>query len=568
MNKNSIVIWGAGRIGRGFVGDLFAESNYHLVFVDSSEALVGQLVRQGAYHVVRAKNESAVERIKIDDYDAYHFGQTEQIEEAVRNTGLIAMAVYPHNFEEAAADLQKLILARRAARPDAPVNIILCTNLVHAGPKFTAYLYQGLSPEETAYFSEKVGVVESLVIRIAPDAPQDEVEKDPLVVWTNGYGELPVDAAAFRGEIPEVNAFRLVSDMRAEEMRKIYTYNMCHAVLSYYGHQLGYHLLVECLADPWLRKEAEGALAEVSAALQCEYGFTKAQMDAWIQSVLEHTNNPTVGDTVIRSAADPLRKLRREDRLVGPALLCLKNSVEPHHLVRAIGMAFHYTEDGDAASKKLAELVAQNGLETAVYEVCGLVKGSGEDYLVSQIRKAYDETPMEIEWHQKALEAYRLGFEYEKKYHGCGQSAIAAVTEALDMFDPEVFNAATGLCGGVGLLNDGTCSAFTAGVMAIGLVFPRRRENFNGDRENKYTNFDLVQQLHGKFMEEYGTITCGQIHQKKYGRPYDLSSKEEREAFEEVGGHGNAGCTTVVGKAAQFTVELLAAKMIELERGN
>ncbi len=411
-------------------------------------------------------------------------------------------------------------------------------------------------------------MVESLVIRIAPDPPEEEIEKDPLVVWTNGYSILPVEAAGFKGDIPEVKAFRLVSDMRAEEMRKIYTYNMCHAVLSYYGHLLGYELLVECLADPWVRDEALGALDEVSAALQGEYGFTAEQMDSWIQNVLEQTNNSTVGDTVVRSAADPLRKLRREDRLIGPALLCLKNGIHPEHLIRAIGIAFHYDQEEDSASKKLADLIRQKGLEAAIYEVCGLLKGGDEEKFVEEIRKAYDETPMELEWHQKALKAYQLGFEYEKKYHGCGQSVVAAVTEALDISDPGVFNAATGLCGGIGLLNDSTCSAFTGGVMVIGMVFPRRRENFGGDRENKYTNFDLVQQLHGKYIDEFGTITCGLVHQKKYGRPYDLSSKEERELFEAAGAHGDEGCTVVVAKVAQWTVELLASKMIELGRGN
>ena len=568
MGQDSVVIWGAGRIGRGFVGDVFADANYHLVFVDQAKALIDQLVKQGAYGVVRAKNESCMERMKIHNYDAYHIEQTEKIEKAFSATDLVAIAVYPQNFEQAAEGLRKLVLTRRATRPDAPINLILCTNLVHAGPKFKSYLYKGLSREEIAYFDEKVGVVESLVIRIAPDAPQEEIEKDPLVVWTNGYSILPVEMAAFKGKIPEVKSFRLVADMRAEEMRKIYTYNMCHAVLSYYGHLLGYDLLVECLADSWLRDEAEGALAEVSGALQKEYGFTQDQMDVWIQGVLEHTNNPTVGDTVIRSAADPLRKLRCEDRLIGPALLCLKNGVQPDHFIRAIGAAFHFFDEADSASKNLADMIGQKGLEAAIYEVCGLEKGSSDDDLVARIREAYDEIPTRIAWHQKALQAYRLGFEYEKKYHGCGQSVIAAVTETLGIFDEEVFNAATGLCGGVGLLNDGTCSAFTGGVMAIGLMYPRRRENFGGDRENKYANFELAQQLHEKCEAEFGSITCGQVHQILYGRPYDLSVKAERDAFEEKGGHGDMGCTMVVGKVAQFTVGLLAAKKIELERGN
>jgi mannitol-1-phosphate/altronate dehydrogenase len=67
---------------------------------------------------------------------------------------------------------------------------------------------------------------------------------------------------------------------------------------------------VECLDDESIREEAKGALEEVSRALQEEYGFTRVVLDNWIDGVLTQTNNPTIGDSVIRFAADPIRKLQ------------------------------------------------------------------------------------------------------------------------------------------------------------------------------------------------------------------------------------------------------------------
>jgi len=561
-NEKSIVIWGAGRIGRGFIGDVFAEAGYRLVFVDQAASLIDQLVGQGEYTVVRAVSESDVSRVQVHQYDAYHVSQSSQVSDAINQTEMMAVAVYPGNFESVAATLAEMILKRKTVN-SAPLNIVLCTNLIHAGPIFKGHLYKNLTQEQQAHFSEYVGIIESLVIRICPNPPAEEIEKDALVVWTNGYSVLPVEQSAFKGELPQLPFFRYVQDMRAEEIRKIYTYNMCHAVLSYHGYQLGYTLLVDCLADKALEVEALGALGEVSSALQKEYGFTKEEMNTWIQGVLVQTNNRTVGDTVIRSAADPLRKLKKSDRLIGPALLCLRDGIKPTHLIRAIGAAFHYFHQEDQNSMKLAKVIGEKGIQNAIRDFCELGDDDLEKELAGDIERAYQYKVLEIEWHQKALQAYELGFKYEKVYHGCGQCSFAAITEVLGNFSPDVFNAATGLCGGVGLKNDAACSAFTGGAMAIGLLYPRRRENFDGDRENKYTSFDLVQQLREKFVQEFGSITCACVHEKKYGRSYDLSQKEERDSFEEAGGHGDLGCTDVVGRAAQFTVEVLAPLMIE-----
>jgi mannitol-1-phosphate 5-dehydrogenase len=562
MNKK-ILIWGAGKIGRGFIADIFAQAGFEICLVDESQDLINQLNKRGKYTVVHAGSEK-IEQIFISGYKALTTAQESEIAEEFKDTDLMALAIFPKIFEAVACQIRQYILQRKGSGNKNPFNILLCTNLIHAGPKFKEYLYKDLTAQEQQFLEDMVGIVEVLVIRISPAAPAYAMEKDPLVVWTNGYPELPVDKHGFKGSIPAVKSLRLVDDMRAEELRKIYTYNMCHALLSYHGKFYGYPLLVDCLKDDAVSKEAEGALDEVSAALQKEFGFTAKDMQAWIKSVLEHTNNPTVADTVARSGADPKRKLARDDRLIGPTLLCLKNGITPRHLIKGIAAAFHYYEESDPSSKEIQETIKWKGIREAIKQYCGL--GKGEEDLLEQIAAEYDRVPLEHEWVKKSRQAYQLGMEYEQKYHGCGQSVIAAVTEVLGIFNEEVFKTATGLCGGIGLINTSTCSAYIGGVMAIGLVFPREHKNFGGDRENKYKNFELVQQLHQKYMEEFGTNYCAELHKKKYGRSYDLREKPEREKFELVGSHEeNQGCTDIAGKASQWTIEVLAAPLIERE---
>ena len=45
------LIFGAGNIGRSFIGQLFATAGYAVTFVDVNEALVAELNRQGRYRL-------------------------------------------------------------------------------------------------------------------------------------------------------------------------------------------------------------------------------------------------------------------------------------------------------------------------------------------------------------------------------------------------------------------------------------------------------------------------------------------------------------------------------------
>jgi mannitol-1-phosphate 5-dehydrogenase len=554
----TIVIWGAGKIGRGFVADLFHAAGYAIVLVDESPELVRQLRDAGRYTVVRAPGGDWREEIMIEGYTALATTEVGQVATAVVRADLMAVAVYPNQWQPVAKELAPCLLRRHQERPDVPLDILLCTNLMHAGPRFQRALEQALPPEAHDYLRSRIGIVETLVIRIASDPPEAMRQRDPLLVWTNGYPELPVARGCFRGPMPEVSALRMVDDMCAEEARKMYTYNMAHAVLAYQGARWGHDLITDCMADPKVHAEAEGALDEASRALQAEYGYSAEEMSAWTRSVLEQTNNPALGDTVKRYAADSRRKLRRDDRLVGPALLALKHGIRPRHIISAIAAGLRYVDANDAGATYVQERLSTSGLRGTICEICGLK--AADDALVEAIIEAYHRQAFEDKWIERARRAYKLAFQYEREYHGCGQCTLAAVLESIDQFDEAVFRAATTLSGGLGLCGDATCGALTAAALAIGMVYPRTRANFAGDRDSKYRGFSMVQQLRERYMQRYGSITCHGIHRHEWGRPYDLRYEAEREAFEAAGAHEDK-CTSVVAQAAKWAVEIIGAEL-------
>jgi hypothetical protein len=184
--------------------------------------------------------------------------------------------------------------------------------------------------------------------------------------------------------------------------------------------------------------------------------------------------------------------------------------------------------------------------------------------LVIDSTAAMNYTPvMEEEMkNSRILKAYELGFAYERTYRGCAQCTLAAVQDGLEIRDDRLFRAASSLASGGGLTCAGSCGGFSAGLMLIGSLFGRRREHFDNDDDFKYTAFRMGRELHDHFIETYGTLICEQIHLRLFGRTYDLFDSQDKQQFNDDGGHTDK-CTSVVANAAAWTTELL---LDELEK--
>ena len=152
--------------------------------------------------------------------------------------------------------------------------------------------------------------------------------------------------------------------------------------------------------------------------------------------------------------------------------------------------------------------------------------------------------------------AYELGFRFERDYHGCAQSTIAAVQDSLGIRNDTVFQTASGIAGGGGGIGDGVCGGYSGGCIVMGMFFGRRRKKFDNDNENKATAYRLARSLHDRFKEKYGSVICREVQTKIFGRCYNLLDSEDKKLFEEAGAHDDK-CTCVVGDASAWVTEIL-----------
>ena len=150
--------------------------------------------------------------------------------------------------------------------------------------------------------------------------------------------------------------------------------------------------------------------------------------------------------------------------------------------------------------------------------------------------------------------AFELGQKYEKKCTGCAQTSIAAIFEALGIWNDDVFKAGSGLADGLGLTGNGTCGALTGASMVISYLFGRELKDF-GDMYKPMKSYSLVKKLHDKYVEKYGTCRCHDVQESLVGRTYDLWDPDELQAAfkSDMMEH----CSKLVGTIARLASEII-----------
>jgi len=161
------VHFGAGNIGRGFIGQLLHESGYDIVFVDVRDDVVAALKTEGRYEVILAdENES---HIPVDRVTALHSARdAEEVTERLAEADLVTTAVGPSILPVIAPAIAQGLL-ERVRVGGAPVNVIACENMVGASQALRGYVMEHV-PEETAEAVDEIaGFPNAAVDRIVPE---------------------------------------------------------------------------------------------------------------------------------------------------------------------------------------------------------------------------------------------------------------------------------------------------------------------------------------------------------------------------------------------------------------
>ncbi len=350
------VMYGAGNIGRGFIGQLFSQSGYNVSFIDVNQEVIGELNKRGEY-VVEILSNDANEEVLVKNVCGVDGMSEEKVSEAIASADVMATAVGVNILPRIVGNIAKGLQLRWKQGNKTPLNIIICENMIDADKFLAESIKERLDDSEKALFDELIGTVEASIGRMVPIQTPEMTKNDPLRVCVEPFCNLIVDKASFKGEIPPIENMSAYAPFRLYIERKLFLHNMGHSLTAYLGNLKGYEYIWQAIEDTEIEAIAIRAMTESALALSIRYDVPFKDLYDHVEDLLFRFTNKKLGDTVFRVGRDLKRKLSPEDRIVGAIHSCLEAGVKPVALYAAYAAALKFEAD-ETSKLPAAEIMA------------------------------------------------------------------------------------------------------------------------------------------------------------------------------------------------------------------
>jgi len=335
------VHFGAGNIGRGFVAQFLHASGYEVVFADVSDDLIGALQAQPSYQVIEVGADARTH--VVDGYRAINSKSNEaDVIAEIAAADVVTTAVGARILQFVAPVIAKGLAARTNPKP---LIVIACENAINGTDLLAAEVRKHGSVENAVFAN-------CAIDRIVPE------QDGGLDVTIESFFEWVVDRSPFDGSTPDIVGVTWVDDLEPFIERKLFTVNTAHAAAAYHGIDRGWVSIREALATPELQAEVRAVLAETKALLVAKHGFTDDEQQQYIEKTLVRISNPHLPDTCERVGRNPLRKLSRNERFIGPAAQLAERGLPAWDLLNAVGAALRFDVPDDTESVELQALLA------------------------------------------------------------------------------------------------------------------------------------------------------------------------------------------------------------------
>ena len=363
------VHFGAGNIGRGFVGLLLHEAGYEVVFADVSADLIDALRESDAY-IVHEVGDGARDWA-VDNYRAINSAHDLQdVVREIATADLVTTAVGPNVLRFVAPVIAQAVLDRSDSAPK--LGVMACENAINATDVLLAAIETELLPADRASALARAAFANTAVDRIVP-AQEPGVATGPnLDVTVESYYEWVIDRTPFGGAEPIIPGATFVDDLAPYIERKLFTVNTGHATIAYFGFLAGARAISDALAVPTVDAAVRAVLDETKSLLVAKHGIPAEAQQSYIDKILLRFANPHLPDTVDRVGRQPLRKLSRHERFVGPAAELAERGISPKALLDAVGAALRFRVPADEQSVELQAILAAKSAEEVTREVYGI----------------------------------------------------------------------------------------------------------------------------------------------------------------------------------------------------
>lgn len=383
--RGKAVMYGAGNIGRGFIGQQFSEAGYEVIFIDVNEQIINGMNDKGGYPI-KIVSQDVVQDVWVDHVSAVDGRDEVLVAKIIAEADIMATAVgvnvLPYIIKNIAVGLK----LRWRERNLNPLNILLCENLMSADEYFIKELSLFMDEDEAALLLEQVGFIRTSIGRMVPVMTEERRTENPLGIWVEPYCQLPVDVAVWKGQMPDMKNLVPYTPFDYYVDKKLFIHNMGHALTAYLGQLSGYTYVWEAINDQVIKKLALKAMGESAQALARKYDQSLDSLLDHVEDLLYRFANPHLGDTIARVGKEPIRKLGAKDRLIGAANCCLEQGIKPETIACGIAAALLFEDKKDEAFNNLKKRIESEGIKKIATEITGTDENS---WLVNEVDRNY-----------------------------------------------------------------------------------------------------------------------------------------------------------------------------------
>ncbi|MCR2813641.1 mannitol-1-phosphate 5-dehydrogenase [Microbacterium sp. zg.Y1090] len=374
------VHFGAGNIGRGFVGLLLHEGGYELVFSDVAGDLVDAINAADSY-TVHEVGEGGVDKVVTGFRAVNSQTDPQKVVDEIATADIVTTAVGPTVLRFVAPHIVAGLGTRDPALP--PLIVMACENAINATDLLREEMRAQAGDAWDAIAGRAV-FANTAVDRIVPGQPAGggvDVTVEPFFEWA-------IEAPPFQGDLPSIPGAHFVGDLAPYIERKLFTVNTGHAATAYFGARAGVDTIAAALSDSVIIAAVARALEETSALLAAKHGLDADDLTDYRETILRRFANPALPDTVWRVGRQPLRKLSRHERFIGPAAEAAERGLSVDALLAAVGAALEFDDAEDPQSVDLQRLLREQDAATFTASVTGLEPDHPLFFRVQQLVQA------------------------------------------------------------------------------------------------------------------------------------------------------------------------------------
>ncbi|EFQ58089.1 mannitol dehydrogenase domain protein [Streptococcus downei F0415] len=375
------VHFGAGNIGRGFIGEILFENDFDITFVDVNEKIIDALNERASYEIEIA--EDGKRHIAVSGVSGINNGKDpEAVVAAITQADIITTAIGPNILPLIAGLIAQGIEARQAAGKEEPIDILACENMIGGSQFLWEEVKKHLSQAGLEYAENYVGFPNAAVDRIVPA----QSHEDPLFVVVEPFKEWVVETGRMKNKGLKLTGVHYEEELTPFIERKLFSVNSGHATSAYTGAHYGAQTILEALKNSTVKANVQAVLAEIRSLLIAKWDFKEADLLDYHKVIISRFENPYIVDDVTRVARTPIRKLGFDERFIRPIRELKERGLAYDNLLKTVAYVFEYKDPNDQQSVELQDLLANKPLAEVITQVTGL-----EDQdLIAEIESAVE----------------------------------------------------------------------------------------------------------------------------------------------------------------------------------